>query len=190
MTASIHRHFTKSTDYIYLLLCPYRLASRYIKPHSSIERDWLFYIALMRSAPAVILSRHPTAISIPTHQPFLVRILRWDSNHLTSLAIGKALDSSTREACSNLPWTPKSLMPPICCALLFPYVVTAHHSSPHVIIAAHSAQRVAQILISTRKVDCTSFQQSHHDYVTSARDLLPFTLSIPPWFNLVLSSIG
>ena len=54
----------------------------------------------------------------------------------------------------------------------------------------HSAQRVAQIFISAKKVDCTSFQQLHHDYVTAAHDFFPFTLSIPPWFNLVLSFIG
>ena len=77
-----------------------------------------------------------------------------------------------------------------CLISAVPYpVATAHRSSPHV-IALHSAQRIAQILISSRKVVCTPFQESHHDYVTSTRDLLPFTLSIPPWFNLVLSFIG
>ena len=77
-----------------------------------------------------------------------------------------------------------------CLIPVVPYpVATAHCSSPHVIVL-HSAQRIAQILISSRKVVYTSFQESHHDYIISTRDLLPFTLSILSWFNLVLSFIG
>ena len=86
----------------------------------------------------------------------------------------------------HLPLTPKRLMPPTCCALLFSYVVTAHCSSLHVIIATHSAKRTAYCL-SSRKVDCTPFQQLYHDYVNSARDFIPLTLSIPlvqrPFYN-------
>ena len=87
---------------------------------------------------------------------------------------------------------PEILMLPICCTLLFFYVVTAYCFSPHMIIIAHSTQRIAhwQILISTKKVNYISFQQLHHNYVTFTRNLFLITLSIPPWFNLVLFFIG
>ena len=67
-----------------------------------------------------------------------------------------------------------------------------HCSFSHVIIVTLSSQRTAYCPDSHRmkKVNYTPFQQLHYDYVTPARDLLPFTLSIPPWFNLVLSFIG
>ena len=47
-------------------------------------------------------------------------------------------------------------------------------------------KHIASILILSRKVVCISFQESYHDYVTSTRNLLPFTLSIPPTGQLVV----
>ena len=64
----------------------------YTKPHSSIIQNWPSYIAFLRSPQAAILFvgkrslRHPTAVSISTHQ----YLVCWDSIflHLNLLGFG------------------------------------------------------------------------------------------------------
>ena len=68
---------------------PIGLLSQYTKPHSSIARNRLFYIILLRSAPAIIpllrnaLARHSTTISIPTHQ----HLICWDPTFLDLISL-------------------------------------------------------------------------------------------------------
>ena len=72
-----------------------------------------------------------------------------------------------------------------CLIPIVPYPVATTNCSLPQMITLYSAKRIAQIFISSRKVICRLFQKSHHNYITLIRELLPFSLSISPWLNLV-----